>query len=269
MTLRMADSIYVANLPAGWPCYAGYTDGTWPTYAAVKARFPAAAVLSVAVFATSGAECCDCEQGDLTPAQVPAWVRRQAARGVKRPCVYSSVANFPAVLRELHAAGIGRAQVRLWSAHYGLGRHICGPASCKYFPGMPQFDGTQWTDQAPGAHGSRIDASLLNDDFFTGGTVSATGPEHWDNADWIAFRQHGLDILARALTGNVAGLQGAAAADVYAAQRGLTRAGPSAEQVAQAVVAKLPPAQAGGLTQAQVQAAVEAGLVAVLSKATA
>jgi hypothetical protein len=268
MTLAMADSIYVANLPASYSIFAGYTDGSWPTYTAVRARFPKATVLSVAVFTTSDAECCDCEQGDLTPAQVPAWVRRQATRGEKRPCVYASAANMPAVLRELTAAGIARAQVRLWSAHYGLGPHICGPATCKY-PGVPACDGTQWTDMAPGAHGSRIDASLLNDNFFTGGTgtVSATGPEHWDDADWTAFRQHELAILARAATGDGTGLAGAAAAAVTAARRGLMSAAPSAEQVATAVVAKLPPAQAGGLTQAQVQAAVEAGLVAVLSKA--
>jgi hypothetical protein len=267
MTLTMYDSIYVANLPAGAGYLAGYVDGAWPTYAAVKARFPEATVLSVAVFATSDAEACDCEAGDLTPGQVPAWVHRQIGRGERRPCVYASVANFPAVLDELRVAGITRAQVRLWAAHYGMGPHICGPASCNYFPGMPVFDGTQWTEQAPGAHGSRIDASLLQDDFFTGGSVSATGPEHWDAADWGAFRRNQLGNLTRAAAGNGVGLPPGEAAAVGNAHKGLLALVPSAEQIALAVAAKLPPAADGGLTAGQVQAAVEAGLVSVLSKA--
>jgi hypothetical protein len=267
VTLRMYDSIYVANLPAGAEYLAGYVDGNWPTFAAVKARFPKAAVLSVAVFASSDAEACDCEKGDLTAGQVPGWVKRQAARGEKRPCVYSSVANFPAVLDELRAAGIKRAQVRLWAAHYGTGPHICGPTSCKYFPGMPTFDGTQWTDQAPGAHGSRIDASLLQDDFFTGGSVSATGPEHWDAADWDMFRNYSIGTLFRVFTGNTDGLPAGSVDPVQRTHAALLEVVPSAAAVAHAVVGALPPAQAGGITAADVEKAVQAGLVSVLSKA--
>ena len=42
------------------------------------------------------------------------------------------------------------------------GKHICGPSSCGY----PAADGTQWTDSAPGLHGSWIDESLLLPSFF-------------------------------------------------------------------------------------------------------
>jgi len=157
----MLDSITVANLPPGADAYGAYVDGNWPTYPAVKTRFPGVPVLSIAVSPAADAECCDCESGDLTPGQVPAWVRRQLTRGVTRPVVYCSASIAGAVLRDLATAGVKREQVRLWSAHYA-GKHICGPGVCSY----PQADGTQWRDSAPGANGSLVDESLLADSFF-------------------------------------------------------------------------------------------------------
>jgi hypothetical protein len=52
----MLDSIYPANLPAGGDAYAEYVDGRWPPYATVRPKFPAAHVLSVAVFAADDAQ---------------------------------------------------------------------------------------------------------------------------------------------------------------------------------------------------------------------
>jgi len=59
--------------------------------------------------------------------------------------------------------------VRLWSAHYGFGEHICGPASCKLVP--VEVDGTQWTNSALNRN---LDQSLLLENFFT---TSALSPE--------------------------------------------------------------------------------------------
>jgi hypothetical protein len=47
------------------------------------------------------------------------------------------------ILPVLSQAKISRSEVRLWSAHYGLGEHICGPGSCGAVP--VEVDGTQWT----------------------------------------------------------------------------------------------------------------------------
>ncbi|HUZ22973.1 MAG TPA: hypothetical protein VMV07_04325 [Streptosporangiaceae bacterium] len=172
----MQDSIYPANLTAAADAYLGYVDGNWPTYHAVVARFPGKPVLSMAVLADAEAVGCDQEPGDLSASQVPAWIKRQQARGVERPVVYASASNLPAVLRALAAAGIGRAAVRLLSAHYGAGKHICGPATCA-FPGVPACDGTQWTDSAAGAGGALIDESVLNDDFFSGGNMAISSAD--------------------------------------------------------------------------------------------
>jgi hypothetical protein len=161
----MYDAIYVGNLPGGDVAYGAYVGGKWPTYNAVRVAFPHARVLSIAVNAGQDADCLDIEPGDATADQAPAWVRRQQARGVARPVLYTSQTNLGAVLAALAAAGVGRGEVRLWSAHYA-GKHICSPAC-----GAPvQCDGTQWID-----HDDKYDESLLADDFFAPAPTATGG----------------------------------------------------------------------------------------------
>lgn len=179
MTLRMYDSIYPANLPAGADAYLGYVDGKWPTYPELQKKFPHAHLLSLAVSATSDAEGCDCENGDLTPQQVPGWVERQIKRGVHRPVVYANASTIAGPLAVLLPAVL-RDQVRLLSAHYGEGAHICGPVTCKY-PGVPACDGTQWTDAAAGVNGGQVDESVLSDSFFP------LAVEHWRADGLVSF----------------------------------------------------------------------------------
>lgn len=170
MTLIMLDSINVAEL--AWAienghkphALAGYTSGNWPTLQAATqlAERHGIRVLSVAVNSAHDAMCLDIETGDATPAEAPAWVRRQHARGVKRPVLYSSASVMGAVRAVIREAGIQRDAVRLWSAHYTGQPHICGPSSCAY-PGCPPCDATQWLDSLAGHN---IDQSVLADDFF-------------------------------------------------------------------------------------------------------
>lgn len=141
------------------PAVAGYVNGRWPTYPEVVKRWPNAKHLSVAVTAGADADCLDVERGDATNSQAPAWIKRQLARGVYRPVVYTSASNAAALLATLSRAGIDRSQVRLWSAHYTGKPHICGRATCGY----PQADGTQWTDKV---NGKSQDESLLSSTFF-------------------------------------------------------------------------------------------------------
>jgi hypothetical protein len=161
----MFDSTDVAHLPAGADAYAGYTSGLWPTWAELQKRFTGKAhLVSIAINASEHAVCLDVEKGDALPSQVPAWVQTEHSRNVHRPIVYASASAMVEVLARLSAAGIKRDQVRLWSAHYGIGKHICGPtvSGC----GFPAVDGTQWTDAAAGVGGAKIDESLLGADFF-------------------------------------------------------------------------------------------------------
>jgi hypothetical protein len=89
-------------------------------------------------------------------------VKRQLARGAHRPCLYTSVGNMDALVTALGRARISRAGVRLWSAHYGQGKHICGPGTCRLT--RHACDGTQWTDSALGRS---LDQSILLSDFFS------------------------------------------------------------------------------------------------------
>lgn len=162
MTLVMFDSIDLSQIPADAACAAGYVNGRWATWPALKQAFPRAHLLSIAVGAAIDADALDVENGDATVSQAPSWVKRQTARGMYRPVVYANASTMPILLAALQAAGIKRKAVRLWSAHYSAGRHICGPATCAY-PGVPACDGTQWTDSALGLN---LDESLLLGDFF-------------------------------------------------------------------------------------------------------
>ena len=167
MTIAMPDSIYPLNIPNGtvWPAVLGYVDGHWPTAVSLKARFPHSHVVTLTVLGGSAvADGCDIEPGNLTPASGAAWIHGRLAAGAHRPIAYASAGMMGSVLAELGTRGVQRSQVRLLSAHYGAGEHICGPATCK-LTSVP-MDGTQWTDNYPGAGGAAIDMSALDDNFF-------------------------------------------------------------------------------------------------------
>jgi hypothetical protein len=165
MTLTMADSITPGNLPFGYNAYLGYADGEWATSAALRKRFPYARILILTVLGGNAvADGCDRETGDLTPESAAGWVAGRLAAGAVRPVVYASASAMSAVVEALAGRGITRGQVRLLSAHYEAGQHICAPGTCGQVG--TEMDGTQWTDSAPGIGGSKIDASLLADGFF-------------------------------------------------------------------------------------------------------
>jgi hypothetical protein len=171
--ITMYDTILNNQFPAGAAAYAAYVDGSLgnqPNYAFIVSAFPKAEHLSIALFSSDNADALDVESGASTPAEVPAWYNRQRARGITRPVVYASASTMNTdILSVLSQAGIARANVRLWTAHYGAGEHICGPGSCGAL--SENADGTQWT---PSAGGLVLDQSLLLGTFFT--TPGTTTP---------------------------------------------------------------------------------------------
>jgi hypothetical protein len=181
MTLAMADSAESLSLPAGLPAYASYVDGgigDQPNYERVCAAHPGARHLSIALSAAHNADCLDVEPGAASPPDFPQWYARQLARGISRPVVYASVAAMrEGILPMLAVHDIPRAMVRLWTAHYGQGEHVCGPKTCGEL--AVDADGTQWTD-AYRTPGGVVDMSLLADGFF--------GPP----ADWVFGPVRGL-----------------------------------------------------------------------------
>ncbi|MFL5825600.1 MAG: hypothetical protein ACJ76V_03660 [Thermoleophilaceae bacterium] len=153
----------VGEIPADAPAVAGYVNGKFVTFPTLQHSFPKAQRMSIAVTAAADAECLDIEVGDARPDQAPAWVRRQVARGVKRPIVYAQVSRMQSVLGALSAAGIQRGDVRVWTAHYTSKAHRCSSACGFGF--STTADATQWTDQSLGRN---LDESLCSDEFFAG-----------------------------------------------------------------------------------------------------
>lgn len=181
MTIAMPDSVQVSDLPGGYTAYLGYADGDRPTAGPLADRFPGArrVILTVTGQVTGAADGIDCEPGNVTAAQAALWAKSKlrASPGF-RPVIYASVIGEPGygmgdVTGNLRSLGITLSQVRLLSAHYGAGQHICGPASCKLiaFP----MDGTQWTDEYwEHGMGAAVDMSALEPDFFAGQTRTET-----------------------------------------------------------------------------------------------
>jgi Putative peptidoglycan binding domain len=161
----MLDTAFNDQFVPGAAAYAAYIDGaigSQPNYAYIVATFPQARHLSIALFAADDADCLDVEPGAASPSGVLGWVQRQHARGIARPCIYASVALMRDEIIPLIAPGAAAGwDLRLWTAHYGQGEHVCGPGTCGELPA--DADGTQWTDNAMGRV---LDQSLLLDDFF-------------------------------------------------------------------------------------------------------
>lgn len=164
----MYDSVTLTEIPATAEAVAGYVNGRWPTYPQLAAKWPHAKRVSIAVTTEADADVLDIETGDASPAQAPAWVRRQIMRGVKKPAVYASVSQMPTVLSVLRAAGIGRSQVRVWTAHYTHVPHRCTSACYRGF--NTTADATQYTNVALSKN---LDASLVTDGFLDPGLAAA------------------------------------------------------------------------------------------------
>lgn len=160
--ILMFDDVTVDLLPSGYDAYAGYVDGIYANISQIKARFPSAHILTIAVRSSDVADALDIEPGDAQNTDGPGWFRRALAAGITKPCLYTSASNVDALVAEMTKGGIPRSAYRLWSAHYGAGAHICGPTTCRAC--QATADATQYTDKA---EGKSLDESECLADFFT------------------------------------------------------------------------------------------------------
>jgi len=161
-TRAMFDSVTISEIPKSAGAVAGYTGGSWPTYWDLVKEFPHAFVLDIAVASSYDARCLDIESGDATVAEAIPWLRRQHARGVKRPRLYIAVSGASQLLALLDDAGYRQGRdYLLWTAHWTFEPHLCGPHSCGALQSTTA-DATQWTDQALGRN---LDQSLVSPEF--------------------------------------------------------------------------------------------------------
>lgn len=157
----MFDDVNVDLLPKA-DAYAAYVDGIYANLGKVRAKFPGAHILSIAVRASDLADALDIEAGDAVNSDAPGWYKRVLASGVSKPCLYTSASNADALVAEMTKANIPRKAYRLWTAHYGKGEHLCGPTTCGEC--QATADATQFTSTA---NNESLDESVCLADFFT------------------------------------------------------------------------------------------------------
>lgn len=111
------DSVDVSRIPADAEMVAGYVDGHWATYESLAQHFPNAVRVSITVFGSASAQVCDCETGDLTPAQAAQWAKTKLVSG-QHPTIYCSASVKPSVVGALNSLAVDPASVSWWIADY-------------------------------------------------------------------------------------------------------------------------------------------------------
>lgn len=138
MTRLMYDGVTPSRIPPDATMVAGYVDGRYANLPALKARFPHATVVEIAVFAhTNAGTVLDVEPGDSTPAQAPGWVVSRRHAGVD-PTVYCSAATWPAVQAAFRNAGV--TEPHYWIADYDNDPTIPTGARAKQYKNTAGYD---------------------------------------------------------------------------------------------------------------------------------
>ena len=125
----MYDSTNASAIPRTAEVVAGYIDGKYAWSPAAWSAFPNSVHVAIAVFAsTNDGEVLDCETGDATPAECPAWIRLRQAHGLAIPTIYCNKSSL--LLVQQYCAGL---TYDVWLADYTGVPHIpAGMAACQY-----------------------------------------------------------------------------------------------------------------------------------------
>lgn len=162
MTRTMYDAVSPSGLPKGAPLYAGYVDGMYANVAQIKALFPNAIVVGIAVSShTNDGEVLDVENYDATPTEAPGWVQMRRAAGVD-PSVYCNSSTWPAVIAAFAAAGV--AAPHYWIAQYDGDPTIPAGAVAKQFNDLGGYDISSVADVWPGIDPQETDMPLSDAD---------------------------------------------------------------------------------------------------------
>lgn len=151
-----------------------YGNGRYANSTAAKGAFPNAIHIQYDVFGTLPAmDILDVEPGDAPPIKAPPWKRAHdktaGPHTLPRAGIYCSASTVQTVITDMLDAGIKRQDFLVQSAHYGSGKHICGPTTCGY----PQADATQYADK--GLRGENTDLNVFAEHFF--GAIAPPPPD--------------------------------------------------------------------------------------------
>lgn len=160
---------------SGWDLLAGYRNGSYLSYDALKKRFPNAVVVGIDVMNQPGiAQVLDRETGDATIEDCPGWYDASIARGIFRPTIYFSLTDYDAI-----ATVMGNRKWDAWIADWS-GRD------------RPLFHNEVATQiQNHGPNGENIDISIVHDDTWNPtGEPDMTPQEHqWLQGTWNTFNE--------------------------------------------------------------------------------
>jgi hypothetical protein len=150
MVRLMYDGITVANVPSGSLMVAGYLDGHYANISQMRARFPHATVVEVAVSASTPAargRVLDVETGDATAAQAVSWCL--AYPGVNSELtVYCDASTWPSVRAAFQAAKV--SEPNYWIASYDGDPAIPAGAIAKQYATNDFYDTSVVADYWPG-----------------------------------------------------------------------------------------------------------------------
>jgi hypothetical protein len=158
---------------------AAYGNGNFANFKAAKKAFPGTRVLEIDVNGQGIGNVGDFEPGDMLPSKAGSWAKGRIAAGVHRPVIYFSASHWQEVMQSLKDAGLGRKDVRIWTAHYTGKSHLCSPA-CKKLGITGKADATQWgSADAAGTlpapyEGRNLDVSKTAPSFFGETTMTAS-----------------------------------------------------------------------------------------------
>lgn len=149
----MYDAIEASNLPVGSNLYAGYVNGNWPSYNAIKARFPHSTVLGISVSAQANeGKILDCEPGNCTPEECPGWVVMRREAGEQYPVIYCNeqdpTVGWPAVRAAFHNQNV--PEPLYWVANYDGNPNIPAGAIAKQYASVDAYDTSSVADYWPG-----------------------------------------------------------------------------------------------------------------------
>lgn len=190
MLINFDDAVTASNLNPAQEFAVYYCDGLYANRAAVAARCPKAKLFGITVFGRTGKGifACDCETGDLTPAQAEHWAAAQIALGVELICVYASYdvwvnQGLLAAIQALEQQH--NVHVRKWVADYnGVASLVASWA-----------DADQYADPGP------VDHNVAVANFFGTATPASTtgllrfaGTFDADNGHWAVQGEPGQNV---------------------------------------------------------------------------
>lgn len=154
------DAVTAKNLNPNQTHAVFYADGRYANHWAVAQACPHAKLYGITVTGLTGPGvfACDCEPGDLTPAQAEAWAAEQIRLGVKLVCVYASLDTWLSQGLKVALAKYG-SRIKRWVADFNNVAQI-----------QPWADAEQYADPGP------VDLNVALATFF-GDAPPAPAPE--------------------------------------------------------------------------------------------